>query len=241
MSITPAINEEYPLPIFEYTHNSLKTLSFALSELLVFTQIRDTRAKHFVNSQIMKNYHFTLMYTFVLEYCKLTEKSQNPKNDKPLNGNNYSGLQKLNQIVYESIGTEYQNKFDEINITIDIVLNSPLCEKIRALRDKKIAHTDRTNDYSFTFEMYYFTGEEINEIWKHFYSFRGVLNACASPYVSKNSNKLLNHPLYEHFSKSVSFFDSVDYSKTLQEIEEYAMYENFYNQNNKENNSHMIK
>jgi hypothetical protein len=194
---------------FTYVLFSLDIMSTVISEMeFLYKGRSDSFEFNILNNQIFKTYNMTLMYTFIMEYCKLLELK-----DAKRGGNNHASLQKLNYKIKSCL--QNYPEFDKTNNVITSLRESTFHQKLRTLRDTQFAHTDRSSmTPSHTFNIRGFTTEELDIMKEHFTIMCGVLNKCASPFDRWYDISLV--------SSDAEFF-----------LKEYAEYEKYYTEHYK--------
>jgi len=166
-------DEDFP-DNFGYTHRSLFFVSMTLGEILTLSKPRRRREEiDFLNNYIFRKFNVTLMYTFIMEYCKLLESGKG--------STNYASLYKLNRKVLHFKGAEYQQTYGLIEKRIDKLTNSDFHRHMRTLRDKTFAHTDKSETGS-SFNVPTFTDRQLKTALAHFDEMNNVHSVCASQF-----------------------------------------------------------
>lgn len=156
-----------------YTHVSLHLLNTALTELEILNQSRTKDELHFVDSLMVKRYRLSLMYMFVMEYCKLLEPTT-------LKDENFASLARLNLSVsrIESI-ENYNYNYREIKKRISEIVRDEFSRQVRILRNTKYAHLDGIKD---EFKFPALTDVQLTIARKNVNSIIKVHNQCAAPF-----------------------------------------------------------
>ncbi|MFC5191219.1 hypothetical protein ACFPIK_05535 [Algoriphagus aquatilis] len=147
----------------------------SLTELIIIAEQKEKGNNCVCNSDTIKFYQFTLHYMFVLEICKLLEARNISKEA------NYASLYRLNIQVLESIGNDYKSSHDSINKELNEISESNLFKKIKDYRHKKLAHSDRNQEFG-PLNFKGFSKNELKDCKLLLEKVTGLFNLCMSKY-----------------------------------------------------------
>ncbi|EDM37035.1 hypothetical protein PBAL39_04533 [Pedobacter sp. BAL39] len=166
-------DDEFP-DNFGYTHRSLFFLSMTLGEMVTLNKARRKREElDILENYIFHKFHTTLMYTFTMEYCKLLESGKG--------SSNYAALHKLNRKVLHFKGTVYQKTFEHVEGRIDQLIGSDFHKYLRILRDKTLAHSDKSEKGS-NFNVSSFSDKQLKTALAHFSEMNSIHSVCAQQF-----------------------------------------------------------
>lgn len=149
----------------------------SLTELHLIThEYYNSEELKIVNSPTFNFYKVTLQYCFVMEYCKLLEGKSKAKGKA-----NISSIERLNELFYEELEESFKDAYEENNLNIKFLQDAGYHEKIRALRNRKFAHSD-ADLINTPYEFKGFTEIEIKKGFEHFEMIKNVINNLTSFY-----------------------------------------------------------
>jgi hypothetical protein len=128
-----------------------------------------------INSHTFDFYRVTLMYCFIMEYCKLLEKG------KKENEHNISSLNRLNEILLEHSTKDFQTLYNENVSLLENIKKSDFYNKIRNLRNKKFGHADN-DKINKPFKVDGFDSNDFEDAFRHLQMIKIVFNNFGSVY-----------------------------------------------------------
>lgn len=127
-----------------------------------------------INSSTFNFYKVTLQYCFIMEYCKLLEPKKKSKRQE-----NITSLEQLNELLLTEYPKRFEKEYRKNNLLVQELQQSDFNFHIRALRDKKFAHSD-LNNINQPYEIKGLKEDEINEGFQHLRLIRNIIENFTS-------------------------------------------------------------
>lgn len=159
---------------FDHVYWSIVLFNSSFSELRAISeQTYNASELTIVNSYTFNFYRMSLQYCAVMEYNKLLEEGRKDKNQ------NTSSLFQLNDVILLENKKSFSQKYIENKAHLISLKDSSFYDKMRTLRDKKIAHSDN-HQINLPFDIKRFESKDISDGINHLQRMKVVLKNCAA-------------------------------------------------------------
>lgn len=159
-----------------------------------------------VNSPTFRFYKGSLQYCFVMEYCKLMEKTKS-------RNKNIVSMGRLNELMFSRFGKDYK-EYEKSKAAIKGLQESDFRNNIRFLRNKKFGHAD-ADEINYPYELIVLKEDEIN---RGFYQLKEIKT------ILRGFTIMYNH---EYIDLQIPYRDN----RTENFIKQQASYKDYYFRN----------
>lgn len=175
MYMTPALAER-----FHYVYLSATLCNEAVTEIsFISHSVLNSEELKIANNHTFNFFRVALQYCFNSEYTKLLEKDQAKDRGKPTK--HISSLFKLNEIIYEMRGENFEQAYLLNKELLYGIINDNFFDTQLLLRNKKFSHSDffPGND---PLKIKGLTEFEVKTAFEHLIIMFKVINNCSNPF-----------------------------------------------------------